>query len=322
MNALSLSLIQDAANFLRPHIRKTPLEWSPKLSEILGAPVYLKLEFLQHTGSFKLRGAFFRLSLLTPEERLKGVVTCSAGNHGKAVAYVAKKLGVKATIFVPRDVDQVKYQGMAAYGAEIIRTPYLGYDQSEEMAKQFAQDEGRLFVTPYDEEPIMAANGGTIAMEMLHEMPELGTFVLPVGGGGLAAGFSFYVKEQNPKAMIIGCQHEGSPSLKMSFEKGVAVTSLPAIETLAAGVEGGIGARCFNYMLSRIDQTPLVSEQELIEALLWMLREHQYLIEPSSAVALAACLQGRFSKPRTPTAIVLTGRNVSYKTLKKLIEIN
>ena len=319
MTNLSLAMIRDAAASIGPHIRPTPLEFSPALSAKLGVPVYLKLEFLQLTGSFKLRGALYRLSLLSGNEKMKGVVTCSAGNHGKAVAYVSQQLGIKATIFVPRDVDQSKYQGMVYYGAEIIRSPFPGYDKTEEMAKQFACQEGRLFVTPYDEDPIMAANGGTLAMEVLKERPELGTFVLPVGGGGLAAGFSFYAKERDPKARIIGCQHEGSPALQLSLQHGKAVTQLPAFETLAAGLEGGLGAQCFKYLQSRIDQVAQVSEAELIGAMLWMLKEHHYLIEPSSAVPLAVCLYGKIEKQQKSAAIVLTGRNVNFNTLQTLI---
>src|SRR5262249_3971330 len=163
--------------------------------------------------------------------------TCSAGNHGKAIAHVAKKFGTKATIFVPRDVDQAKYQGIAYYGAEIIRTPFSGYDQSEELAKQFAQDEKRLYVSTFYEERTMAANGGTLAMELLSDHPDFGTFILPVGGGGLAAGVSYYVKEKAPHACVIGCQHEGSPALALSLKQGTAVTKLPAFETLAGALE-------------------------------------------------------------------------------------
>jgi threonine dehydratase len=201
---LSAEMIDEAAERMRPFIRKTPLEYSPLLSDILRHPVYLKLECLQLTGSFKLRGAFCRLSNLSQEERQKGVLTCSAGNHGKAVAYVAKKLGIKATVYVPKNVDQAKYQGILQYGAEVIISPFMGYDETETLARQIAQDSHRTFISPFDEIEVMAGNGGTLAKEILEELPEARSFILPVGGGGMVAGFAVYVKKRLSQAQVIG----------------------------------------------------------------------------------------------------------------------
>lgn len=308
---LSVALIEKAAEAIHPHILKTPIVPSPPLSKLLGVPVYLKLEFLQHTGSFKLRGALFRLAQLPNQE----VVTCSAGNHGKAVAYVA---GERATIFVPRDVDQAKYQGMLDYGAKVVRSDFPGYDDTEELAKRYAEASQLPFISAFDDIEIMAGNGGTLALEVSEAIPEAKNVILPVGGGGLAAGFSYYMKERQPHCRIIGCQHRDSPALHLSLQLGSAVTKLPALETIAGGVEGGLGASCFEYLKSRIDQVALVTEDEIIQAFRWIMQQHGYLIEPTAAVTLAACLSGKIEKLTAPTVILLSGRNVSMNTLARL----
>jgi threonine dehydratase len=319
MKSLTIEMIKEATLRIQHDVRKTPLEYSPLLSQLLSSPVYLKLECMQETGSFKLRGALFRLSQLTPDEKSLGVITCSAGNHGKAVAYVSKKLGVEATVYVPRDVDESKYLGILSYGAKVVRSPFHGYDDSEELARQEGQVSGKVFISPFDDVEIMAGNGGTLAQEIIEEFPEARSFILPVGGGGLAAGFSFYIKETIPFSSMIGCQHKDSPGLKLSLERNSPVTKLPAIETIAGGVEGGIGANCFNYLKTRMDEVVLVSEQEIIQGVRWMLEHHQYLIEPSSAVVIAACLSKKIKKVHFPTVIVLSGRNVSFSTIQSIL---
>lgn len=319
MHNLSLEMIDEAAAFLENHTLKTPCEYSQELSTLCGVPVYLKLEFLQVTGSFKSRGAFFKLSKLTQEERQRGVVTCSAGNHGKAVAYVAQKMGLTATIFVPKAVDEAKLQGIMALGAKVIHSPFIGYDETEALAKQEAAKSGRPYITPFDDDHIMAANGGTIAKEILQEVPEARTFLLPVGGGGLASGFGFFVKAHHKESRLIGCQHHKSPALQLSLQQKKAVTQLPSLETLAGGIEGGLGANCFHYLQSRIDDVALCTEKELYQAVGWMLDKHQYLIEPSSAPPISALIHRKIKGLKTPCVIVLTGRNVSSSSLYQKI---
>ena len=319
MKTLSVDLIKKAAQYIQKHIRKTPLEYSPKLSEHFSVPVWLKLEFLQITGSFKLRGALFRLSCLTEKERKSGIVVCSTGNHGKAVAYVAHMLGIHATVYVPRDVDHVKYQGILDYGAEVIRSPFVGYDETEDLARKAAEESGRPLIGPCDDVETMAGNGGTLAQEIIEELPDARSFILPVGGGGLSAGFSVYAKELIPDCHIIACQHKDSPGLKLSLERGHAVTRLPPIQTLAGGIEGGIDASCFPYLQSRIDEVLVASEQEIIEGVRWMLEHHQYLIEPTAAVTIGACLYRKIEQLIPPVVIVLSGRNVSFATIQKIL---
>jgi threonine dehydratase len=312
-------LVDEAALFLRDRIRRTPCEFSTGLSQILGVPVWLKLESMQLTGSFKIRGALFRISTLTEEEKRLGVVTCSAGNHGKAVAYAAHQAGIRATICVPRSVDRAKYEGMVALGADVQVSEFDGYDDTEEWARGMAADRNLTFLSPFDDYAVMAANGGTTAIECVEDAPSAVNFVVPVGGGGLSAGFAWYVKNINKQASIIGSQHVLSPALKLSLGAGHAITKLPAVETMAGGVEGGIGALAFGVLGPLIDRVALVSEHEILDGVRWMLEHHQYLIEPTAAVTVAACLTGKIDKLDEPAVVVISGRNVSADAVKKIL---
>ena len=316
---LDLNLIDEAAAFLRPLVRRTPLEPSPDLTERLGVPVSLKLECLQVTGSFKVRGALFALSKLPEDVRRRGVATCSAGNHGKGLAYAARRLGIPATIYVPASVDASKHRAMVKMGARVIRSAFPGYDETEAWALEAAARAGLPFVSAYDDDRIMAGNGGSVAVEVCEDAPEATTFVLPVGGGGLAGGFAYYVKAHRPEARIVACQHEGSPALLRSLESGAAVMEMPAVETLAAGLEGGLGARPFAVLRERVDHVALASEEAIRAGVRWMLDRHQYLIEPSSAVTVAACLAGDLPAPEGPVVVVLSGRNVSLPVLRDIL---
>jgi len=312
-------LIVEAAAFLKSRIRRTPLEPSPALSDLLGVPVSLKLESMQLTGSFKIRGALFRISRLTPQERREGVVTCSAGNHGKAVAYAAREVRIRATICLPRSVDRSKYEGMVAMGADVRVSEFDGYDDTEEWARAMAAAEGRTFLSAFDDYAIMAANGGTVAMEILEDAPDTRNFIVPVGGGGLSAGLAHWAKGQLSAAIIVGCQHVLSPALQMSLDAGHAITRLPAVETMAGGVEGGIGALTFSVLGPLVDRVALVSEDEILEGVRWMLAHHQYLIEPTAAVVIAACLAGKVGKLERPATVIITGRNVSLGTIHRIL---
>ncbi|MCB1111279.1 MAG: pyridoxal-phosphate dependent enzyme [Chlamydiales bacterium] len=314
-----IELIKQAAPAICGYIRRTPMEKSLPLSEILGTEVYLKCEHLQVTGSFKIRGACFRLLQMTAEEKKKGVLSCSAGNHGKALAYMSQKLGIKATIFVPSQVDPSKLAGIIAYGAEVIRAPCIGYDETEHLAKDEARMRGIPFISPFDDDCVMAGNGGTLAMEIIKDVPDVKMILTPVGGGGLCAGLCCVVNDHNPTIQVIGCQHEGSPALHLSLQRGEAVTQLPPFKTLAAGVEGGIGARCFDLIKSRIAGCCLVDEDSIIDAVRWCLKHHQYLIEPSAAVTLAAILNGKVGDVKGPIVVILSGRNVSIESVKEIL---
>ncbi len=316
---LNTALIQEAAAFLAGRIRRTPLEPSPRLSAILGVPVSFKLESLQLTGSFKIRGALFRMSRLTSQERRAGVLTCSAGNHGKGVAYAARESGVRAVICVPRSIDRSKHDAMVALGAEVRVSAFDGYDDTELWAKQLAIDERLTFLSAFDDYDVMAGNGGTLGLEALEDAPDARAFIVPVGGGGLFAGLAVCAKHARPDSIFIGCQHALSASLRLSLDAGRAITKLPAVETLAAGVEGGIGALTFPVLAPFVDRVALVTEDEILNAVRWMLANHQYLIEPTAAVAVAACLSRKVGELPGPAVVVITGRNVSIDTTRQIL---
>ncbi len=319
MTALDMALVLEARQALEGHIRRTPVEASAALSEIAGVPVFLKLECLQRTGSFKIRGAVFALSCLGSNERRSGVVTCSAGNHGKAVAHVARELDIPAEIHVPRTVDESKYQAMLTLGAKVVRSAFDGFDETEQLAKAEAARTGRPFLTAFDDDRILAANGGTLAAEVLEDCIGAGTFLLPVGGAGLAGGFAYYAKAVLPESRIIGCQHVLSPALALSLEKGEAVLKLPPVATTAGGLEGGIGSTGFEILKTRIDGVALLTEDEIFEAVRFMLDRHQYLIEPSSAVTVAAILTGKSGRLDSPAVAVISGRNVALSTVRRIL---
>jgi threonine dehydratase len=306
---VDIELIREAGKFLEGRIRRTPLEFSPGLSKVLGVPVWLKLESLQVTGSFKIRGALFAISKLQGD-----VITCSAGNHGKAVA----SAGIGATICVPRSVDQSKLTAMMAMGADVRISEFDGYDETQDWAVEMAAKEKKYFLSPFDDDAVMAGNGGTVATEVLEDEPTAKVFVLPVGGGGLAAGFATWAKHAQPESKVIGCQHALSPALRMSLDAGHAITRLPAVETMAGGVEGGIGARTFPILKPLVDQVALVTEAEILDGVRWMIAQHQYLIEPTAAVTIAACLSGQI-RATEPVVVVISGRNVSAGTVKKIL---
>lgn len=286
------------------------MEYSAGLSDLMGVPVWLKLESLQLTGSFKIRGAMFAISKLQED-----VITCSAGNHGKAVAYVKKG----ATICVPRSVDRSKLDAMVRMGADVRVSEFDGYDDTQDWALEIAAREKKYFLSAFDDDAVMAANGGTVAMEVLEDAPEARTFILPVGGGGLSAGFAVWAKDRLADAAIVGCQHILSPALKMSLDAGHAITRLPAVETMAGGVEGGIGARTFPVLEPLVDSVALVSEAEILEGVRWMIAHHQYLIEPTAAVTIAACITGKIDATR-PVVVVVSGRNVSMETVREILK--
>lgn len=317
---LSDELVDEACAFLRGKIRETFVERSPLLGERLGAPAWLKLENLQLTGSFKLRGAWFRLSRLSDEERARGVATCSAGNHGMATAFAAAELGVSAKIYVPSSVDRAKLDGMRALGADVVRSAFVGYDDTLRWALDQARGEGRVFVSAFEDDAIMAGNGGSLAVETLRQVPGARRFVVPVSGGGLAAGFAWVAKRRVPGAWLVGCQHVESPALRLSLDRGEAVTEMPGIETLAGGIEGGIGARNFEVIATRVDEVALVSEREIWHATAWLLAEHRYLVEPTGAVTLAACLSGKLAPRTDETVVVLSGRNVARSSVERILE--
>jgi len=320
---LTEALIHEARTFLSGRIRRTPVELSPQLSAIVGVPVWLKLEFLQTTGSFKLRGALFRMSKLTEEERQFGFVTSSAGNHGKAVAYAAKQTGIPVVICVPSTVDEAKYRGIVELGADVRLSSFPGYDETEDWALAEAVRQGKPFLSPYDDDAILAAGGGSLAAEVFEDVPGARTFLIPTGGGGLAAGFAFHAMSQHADSRIICCQHELSPGLRRSIEADHAVKRLPAIQTSAGAIEGGFATLPFEVLRDRVGLRHVAvahaAEDEIEAGVRWMFDNHQYLIEPASAAAVAVALANGRAAITSPAVILLTGRNVAAKVISRIL---
>lgn len=309
-----MNFVETARAALKDKILKTPLEPCQELSTLLEVPVYLKLENLQVTGSFKIRGA---LTYLAQMKEKGGVACCSAGNHGLAVAYGAKMEGIPCTVYVPKSVDQAKFNKIQKLGAKVIVSEHQGYDETLIWAEEEARKKGLSFISAFDDPIIMAGNGGTLAAEILDDIPEVENFILPIGGGGMAAGFLSLIKGKR----IICCQHQDSPSFFLSLKKGKAVTKMPPIDTVAGGIEGGIGANPFEILKGSVSDVVLLTEEEIYSGVRWMLEHHQILIEPSSAVVIAAAITGKLPPIKGPSVFVLSGRNVSIQTLRKILAI-
>jgi len=315
-----LNQTAQARTFLSKWIRQTPTEFSSELSDLVGASTYIKLESLQVTGSFKLRGAFVRLAALSAEDRAKGAVTCSAGNHGWAVAFAGKELGVPVTVYLPSSVDPSKKAGIESLGAEVVVTEFPGYDDAEAFAKSEAAGLRRPFVSAFEDPEVMLGNGATLAAEVAEQVPNFRTLVTPVGGGGLAAGACLFLEAAGHPFRLVGAQHRQSPALQLSLERGVAQTRLPAVDTLAGGLEGGIGRGTFEIIRPFVDAVALLSEEEFFAAVVWMLAKPHYLIEPSAAAGIGAALSGALRGQPGPVVIVVTGRNLSEDRLRLILQ--
>ncbi|MEM6646241.1 MAG: pyridoxal-phosphate dependent enzyme [Bacteroidota bacterium] len=317
---ISIDAIDRAAAWLRERVDHTLLVHSTALSTTIQAPIWLKMDHLQRTGSFKVRGALYALSRLPDNQLQQGVVTCSAGNHGKGMAYAAQQLDVPVRIYVPQSVDEAKYAGMIALGATVIRSSFPGYDATEAWARAEATRLERPFVSAFDDWDIIAGNGGSLGVEIAADIEDVGTLLFSVGGGGYGAGLAFYLKSRFPDLHVVAVQHEGCPALAQSLARGAAVTAMPALDTVAGGLEGGLGVRPFQVLRHAVDAVAHVSEDEIKAAVRWLLAEHQTLVEPSAAVTVAALLHGKVQLPNArPVVTVLTGRNVSYSTLRSIV---
>lgn len=296
-----------AADRIRPLIKRTPLLLSQPLSELAGGDVYLKLENTQTTGSFKLRGALNVLATLTPEQKKAGVVASSAGNHGLGVAYAAKHFGVPATIFVPTNAPQVKRDGIAALGATLDTTqPH--YDAAMSAAIAFAKERGAPFINPCLGEMLLAGQG-TVALEILGDLPDLASLVVNVGGGGLLGGCASLVRAVAPTVKILGAQSENTAAMSKSLAAG-SIVEIDNAPTLADGLAGQIDAEAFDIGRHGLDEITVVSEAEIAETIAWLWNTHQQRVEGAGACGVAAVRGGCLAKIPTPAVIVVSGGNI------------
>lgn len=283
---LTLKAFEEAVEVVKKVAIETELIYSGFLSDQTGNKVYLKPENLQITGAYKLRGAYYKISTLTDEERAKGLVTASAGNHAQGVAYAAKAYGCKAVIVMPTTTPLMKVDRTKSYGAEVVLHGDV-YDESAAYAAKLAEEKGYTFIHPFDD-PAVATGQGTIAMEIIKELPLVDYILVPIGGGGLATGVSTLAKLLNPKIKVIGVEPAGAACLKASLKKGKPVT-LDKVSTIADGTAVKTpGQNIFSYLQQGLDDVITVEDDELVVAFLDMVENHKLIVENSGLLSVAA----------------------------------
>ncbi len=312
---LSLDQIRDAAEKIRSHLHRTPLVHSTTLSDELGAAVHLKMECLQKTGSFKPRGAFNKLLSLMAEERRRGVVGVSGGNHAQGLAYAARQLGVRATICMPATTPQNYLSATEGYGAEIVLAEDIR--AAFESAERY-RSEGSVIVHPFDD-PLVASGQGTVALEILEDLPNVSRIYISIGGGGLIAGMAAALKESRPEIHIVGVETRGADVMARSVAAGELV-EMPAITSIAKTL-GAPKASAFtlSHVQSLVDELVVVDDAEAIEAMRFILERTKTLVEPAAACCLAAARrqQGDLTADDS-VVILLCGGNISMSDLVKL----
>ena len=297
--------------------RRTTLRRSRELGAIAGCDVFLKLESEQTTGSFKLRGAFNLISSLPAEVQRRGVVASSAGNHGLGVAWASHHFGIPATIFVPETAPRVKREGIAALGATVdAESP--NYDAAMERAIAFAEEHGATFIHPCTGRALLAGQG-TVAAEILEELPELGTLIVPVGGGGLLGGCAALLRDVAPGVRIVGAQSENTAAMARSLEAS-KIVHIPSLPTLADGLAGDIDEVAFDIGVHSLDEIHTVSEDAIGRAIAWLARAEHIVVEGAGAVGVAALREGVVHEPAGPVAVVVSGGNIDREKHDALLQ--
>ncbi len=313
---LTLDKFEEASEKVKEVIQETKLIYSDYLSEQTGNKVYLKPENMQYTGAYKLRGAYYKISTLSDEEREKGLITASAGNHAKGVAYAAKCYGVKATIVMPTTTPLIKVNRTKNYGANVVLYGDV-YDEACEHAYQLAKEHGYTFVHPFDDLTV-ATGQGTIAMEIFKELPLVEYILVPIGGGGLATGVSTLAKLLNPKIKVIGVEPAGANCMQASLEAGKVVT-MPSVNTIADGTAVKTpGKNLFPFIQKNLDAVLTVSDDDLVVAFLDMVENHKIVVENSGLLAVAALKQLDVKGKRV--AAILSGGNMDVITMSSVVQ--
>jgi len=313
---MTLDAFKNARNVLHGVIRSTHLIHSPYLSRLCGNNVYLKPENMQVTGAYKIRGAYYKISTLTEEEKARGLVTASAGNHAQGVAYAAQAAGVKATIVMPTTTPLVKVNNTKDYGAEVILHGEV-FDDAAELAAKLAEEKGLTYVHPFND-PVLATGQGTIAYEIFQDLPDVDAILVPVGGGGLITGISTLTKQLNPSVEVIGVEPTGAASMKASLEAGHVVT-LPTASTIADGVAVKTpGDKVFPYVQKYVDRILALEDGELVEAFLDIMERHKMVVENAGLLTVAALRHLDFKGKNV--VCVLSGGNMDVITMASLVQ--
>ncbi len=313
---LTLQQFKQARSVLAGVILDTNLIYSKSFSKATGNQVYLKPENMQVTGAYKIRGAYYKISTLTEEERARGLVTASAGNHAQGVAYAAQAAGVEATIVMPTTTPLVKVNNTKDYGATVILQGET-FDDAAELAAQLAREKGLTYIHPFND-PAVATGQGTIAYEIFSDLPDVDMILVPIGGGGLAAGVSTLAKLLNPKVKVIGVEPTGAASMKASVEAGHVLT-LDSMETIADGVAVKTpGDQIFPYIQQNIDDILTIDDNELVDAFLDMMEKHKMIVENAGLLTVAA-LTHLDCKGKNVVS-VLSGGNMDVITIASLVQ--
>ncbi|KHG33686.1 MAG: threonine ammonia-lyase [Epsilonproteobacteria bacterium] len=316
---IPLSEIVKAKRQLAGVVTNTPCALAPILSEEVGTNVYLKKENLQITGAYKLRGAYNKIASLTKEERKKGVIAASAGNHAQGVAYSARVFGIQATIVMPEATPLLKVTGTKALGAEVILQGD-NYDEAYAYALTYANEHGLTFIHPFEDEKVIAGQG-TVALEMIDEINDLDVVVVPIGGGGLISGMSSAIKQIDPKIKVIGVNASGAPAMCESFHAKQAINS-KSVRTIADGIAvRDVSESNLAHILECVDEVVTVDDEEIASAILFLLERQKLVVEGGGAASVAAIMHKKFAFDKhTKIGAVLSGGNIDVQVLSIIIE--
>jgi len=311
--------IKQAKNRLDGIVRNTPMAYAPILSEKNSSNIYLKKENLQLTGSFKLRGAFNKISKLTDSERAKGVVAASAGNHAQGIAYSAKHYKCEATIVMPEATPLTKINGVKSYGANVVLHG-SNYDEAYKYATDYAKNNDKSFVHPYADDDVIAGQG-TIGLEVFEELDEMiDVMIIPIGGGGLITGIATAVRELNPNIKIIGVVASGARAMKESFEARTPIDSI-SVRTIADGIAvRDTTPKMVDYVLALVDEVIEVEDNEIASAILFLLEKHKLVVEGAGATGVAALMHGKVNVKGKTVVVPLSGGNIDVTMLAQIIE--
>lgn len=310
--------VLEAERRIRPHVRETPLVSSADLGAAAGVPVHCKLENLQHTGSFKVRGALNKLLGLAPAERERGVVAASTGNHGAAVAFGAKRLGIPAIVFVPETAASTKLDAIRGLGA-VVRFHGTDGRETEVHARAFAASHGMTYVSPYND-PAVVAGQGTIGVELAQQAHRIDVIYVALGGGGLVSGIAAYLRSVWPQVRVVACSPANSPVMAESVKAG-RILELESQPTLSDGTAGGVERDAITFDLCRrlVDEYVLVSETEIAAAMRRYMGAHEQVIEGAAGVAIAGMLRGGTHGSDEEIVVVMCGGNVSPEVLQAVL---
>lgn len=313
---MTLAKFEEATEVVKKVINRTKLIYSEYFSKSSGNKVYLKPENMQYTGAYKVRGAYYKISTLSKEERQKGLITASAGNHAQGVAYAAKLYGVKATIVMPTTTPLIKVNRTKSYGAEVVLHGNV-YDDACAHALKLAEENGATFIHPFDDEDV-ATGQGTIAMEIFKDLPTVDIILVPIGGGGLATGVSTLAKMLNPNVKVIGVEPAGANCMQESLRQG-KVVSLPGVDTIADGTAVKTpGSNIFPYIQQNVDDIITIDDHELIVAFLDMMENHKMVVENSGLLSVAAL--NHLDCKNKKVVSVLSGGNMDVITISSVVQ--